>query len=317
MNPVRNENAAASRASSSRVDGEYWMSPSLEELRKFSPTELSKVKDFKVGVPGVGSVSFLEPVDLTTVPSLASICGNIVQFSHKICVVYPDEDNKPARGEGLNVPALISLERCWPVNRSTREPIIVAKGSAEFVNHVKRLKRQSETEFLDFTADNGTWTFKVRHFSKYGLSDDEEDDQEHSAQAEAGHRSFSKTSIVAVAGVSTATVIAAAAAYRAFGSSHNEHTPSPRHSDAMDMDQDESYESETSFRRSSFARLSKSSDPQRHNVMRASLFGDSPSSQDRQMKRGSVWSNVSSDSLEQAESKAEHADGLVAEVSMA
>jgi len=286
------------------------MSPSLEELRKLSQADLARVKDFKVGVPGVGSVSFLEPVDLTAVPSLTSICGNIVQFAHKICVVYPDEENKPERGKGLNVPALISLERCWPVDRSTREPIIVDKNSPAFANHVKRLKRQSETEFLDFSADNGTWTFKVRHFSKYGLSDDEEDDQEHSVQAQAqtGRHGLSKASVAAVA---------AAAAYRAFGSSHNEHSPIPRHSDAMDMDQDESSGSEASFRHSTLARLSKSSDPQRQNVMRASLFGDSPSSQERQMKRGSVWSSTSSDNTEQADSKAEHADGLGAEVSMA
>lgn len=320
LNSTRHENVIApSHASGSKVDGEYWMSPSLEELRKLSKAELAKVKDFKVGVPGVGSVSFLEPVDLTTLPSLTSICGNIVQFAHKICVVYPDEENKPERGEGLNVPALISLERCWPVDRSTREPIIVDKNSPAFANHVKRLKRQSETEFLDFTADNGTWTFKVRHFSKYGLSDDEEDDQEHSAQTQAhsGHHGLSKSTVAAVAGATTAAAVAAAAAYRAFGSSHNEHTPIPRHSDAMDMDQDESSGSEASFRRSTLARPSKSSDPQRQNVMRASLFGDSPSSQERQTKRGSLWSSTSSDYSEQADSKAEHADGLGAEVSMA
>ncbi|KAF9904520.1 hypothetical protein EC991_002628 [Linnemannia zychae] len=308
---VRHEVATApSHASSSKVDGEYWMSPSLEELRKLSPSELAKVKDFKVGVPGVGSVSFLEPVDLTTVPSLTAICGQIVQFSHKICVVYPEDQNKPARGEGLNVPALISLERCWPVDRATREPIIVDKNSAAFAAHVKRLKRQAETEYLDFSADNGTWTFKVRHFSKYGLSDDEEDDEVKPAQSQTGHRGLSRTSAAAIAGATTAAAIAAAAAYRAYGSSDNEHSPStPRHPEAMDIEQDESSGSETFFRHSSLSRPSKSSDPQRQNVMRTSLFGDSDA---RQMKRASIWSN-SSDSPEQVDAKAEHADGLGAE----
>ncbi|KAF9127662.1 hypothetical protein BGW39_005698 [Mortierella sp. 14UC] len=309
---VRHETAAApSHASGSKVDGEYWMSPSLEELRKMTPSELAKVKDFKVGVPGVGSVSFLEPVDLTTVPSLTAICGHIVQFSHKICVVYPEDQNKPARGEGLNVPALISLERCWPVDRATRDPMIVDKNSPAFAAHVKRLKRQAETEFLDFTADNGTWTFKVRHFSKYGLSDDEEDDEVKPVQSQTGHHGISKTSAAAIAGATTAAAIAAAAAYRAYGSSDNEPSPStPRHPEAMDIEQDESSGSENFFRRSSLSRPSKSSDPQRQNVMRTSLFGDSDA---RQMKRASVWSN-SSESPEQVDAKAEHADGLGAEV---
>ncbi|KAG0373483.1 hypothetical protein BGX24_011638 [Mortierella sp. AD032] len=305
---ARHETSAApSHTSGSKVDGEYWMSPSLEELRKMSHSELAKVNDFKVGLPGVGSVSFSEPVDLTTVPSLTSICGHIVQFSHKICVVYPEDQNKPARGEGMNVPALISLERCWPVDRASREPMIVEKNSPAFANHVKRLKRQAETEFVDFT-ENGTWTFKVRHFSKYGLSDDEEDDEVKPAQNHGRH--LSRTTVAAVAGATTAAAVAAAAAYRAYGSSHNEHSTSiPRHSEAMDIEQDESSGSEDSFRRSSLSRPSKSSDPQRQNVMRTSLFGDSDV---RQMKRASVWSN-SSENLEQVDAKAEHADGLGAE----
>lgn len=309
---VRHEaTAAPSHASGSRVEGEYWMSPSLEELRKMSTTELAKVKDFKVGVPGIGSVSFLEPVDLTTVSSLSSICGHIVQFSHKICVVYPDEQNKPARGEGMNVPALISLERCWPVDRSTREPIIVDKSSPVFISHVKRLKRQAETEFIDFTPDNGTWTFKVRHFSMYGLTDDEEEDEEKTTQEQTGRRVLSRSTAASVAGA-----IATAAAYRAFGGSHDGHSSHPRHPEAMDVEHDESSGSEDSLRRSSLSRLSRSNDPQRHNVMRASLFGDSQLNQDRQIKRTSAWSNTS-DNEELGESKAEHADGLGAEVSMA
>ncbi|KAF9093421.1 hypothetical protein BGX23_003346 [Mortierella sp. AD031] len=295
--------AAPSNASSSRVDGEYWMEPSLEELRKMSRAELSKVKNFKVGLPGVGSVDFLEPVDLTTVPSLSSICGHIVQFAHKICVVYPEDQNKPRRGEGLNVPAIISLQNCLPLDEN-RKPTIAAKSTPMYTKHLKKLRARNNTEFLDYT-ENGTWTFRVGHFSKYGLDDDEEDDEEDVAQEQGGRRALSRAATAAIAG----TAAAAAAAYHSYGASHDDHVAHPRHADAMDMEQDESSGPGDSLRRSSFNRLSKSSDPQRHNVMRASLFGDS---QDRQMKRASVWSNASGD-MEQVDSRAEHADGRGAE----
>ena len=162
--------------SSDKNQGEYWMEPSLEELRKMTRSELQSVRNFKVGLPEYGSVDFLEPVDLTTVPSLSSICGHIVVFSHKVCKVYPDEHNKPPRGQGLNVPAIISLERCWPLDKSTREPIKFEKSNPLYAQHLKRLKRQSETTFMDFVTDNGTWTFRVEHFSEYGLSDDDEEE---------------------------------------------------------------------------------------------------------------------------------------------
>ncbi|KAF9924767.1 hypothetical protein FBU30_005317 [Linnemannia zychae] len=305
---IRHEiGTVSSHASGSKVEGEYWMSPSLEELRKMSPDQLSKVKDFKVGVPGLGSVSFQEPVDLTTVPSLNSICGQIIQFSHKICVVYPEDQNKPERGQGLNVPALISLENCWPVDRATREPIKANKSSPVFASHIKRLKRQAETEFVDFTED-GTWTFKVRHFSKYGLSDDDEEEDK-SIHNQAGHRAFSRGNAAAIAG---ATAVAVVAGYHAYQSSHRQQK-STHYSETMDIEQEESSGSENSFRRSSHPRSLKIIDPQRQNVMRTALFGDSDANQDRQSKRVSAWS-TGSDDMEQVDSNAEHADGLGAEM---
>ncbi|KAJ2582564.1 hypothetical protein GGH95_001464, partial [Coemansia sp. RSA 1836] len=159
--------------------GGYWMRPALADLRAMTTHQLRAVKNFTVGRTGVGQVSFCRPVDLTTIGSLAAIAGGVVLFDDRVCTVYPDESNKPARGLGLNVPATISLHNCWPVERSTAAPI-EHMDDPRVRKHIKRLRRIEETEFIDFV--NGTWIFRVEHFSRYGLddnqasSDDDDDD---------------------------------------------------------------------------------------------------------------------------------------------
>ncbi|KAF8978977.1 hypothetical protein BGZ46_005960 [Entomortierella lignicola] len=281
--------AATLSADNNKLEGEYWMTPSLEELRKMSRTELQHVQDFKVGLPGYGSVSFLEPVDLSTVPSLSSICGHIVLFQPRICIVYPDEHNKPPRGQGMNVPALISLENCWPVDKSTREPVKFEKSSPQYAQHLKRLKRQPETTFIEFNTDDGTWTFRVEHFSKYGLEDDEYDDAGLNHDADGPHITLATTST------------------------------SLGHSNSSFMDDQVKYYSEPSqpsdvqheFSRN-VSRLSKNRDPQRLNMLRTSLFTDSNINKDRLQKRSSVWS-TSSENAEQSDSAVGHAVGFGAE----
>ncbi|KAJ1663278.1 hypothetical protein IW140_005375 [Coemansia sp. RSA 1813] len=152
--------------------GEYWMQPSLAELRAMSTQQLRTVRNFTVGRNGVGQVSFNKAVDLTTVGSLSAIAGGVVLFDDRVCTVYPDESNKPPRGQGLNVPAVISLHDCWPIDRATGAPI-AHMDDPRVRKHIRRLRRIAETEFIDFV--NGAWIFKVEHFSRYGLDDPSED----------------------------------------------------------------------------------------------------------------------------------------------
>ncbi|KAJ2575911.1 hypothetical protein GGH19_002619 [Coemansia sp. RSA 1807] len=152
--------------------GGYWMRPPLEDLRAMSTQQLRTVRNFTVGCDGVGQVSFNRPVDLTSVGSLGTIAGGVVLFDDRVCTVYPDESNKPARGQGLNVPATISLHMCWPVDRATGEPI-EQMDDPRVRKHIRRLRKIEETEFVDFV--DGTWIFRVEHFSRYGLDDNQED----------------------------------------------------------------------------------------------------------------------------------------------
>ena len=118
-----------------------------------------------VGRVGYGQITFLEPVDLTGLPRLSSLLGEIVRFDDKECSVYPDADEaeKPPPGAGLNVKARIELVRCWALDKATREPIKDESNPAA-VKHFKRLKNMKHTHFEGFDIEEGKWTFTVDHF---------------------------------------------------------------------------------------------------------------------------------------------------------
>lgn len=153
---------------------EYYSKPPLKVLLSLPPSELSSIPDFVVGRKGFGEVRFAQPVDLTTLPSVRDLYGKIVTFGDKSCTVYSDdmEDIKPEPGNGLNVPAVVVLERCWPTDKATRGPI-KDPAHPRMKQHVTKLKKIPETKFIDFVAEEGRWTFRVEHFSRYGLDGDE------------------------------------------------------------------------------------------------------------------------------------------------
>ncbi|KAF9212326.1 hypothetical protein BGZ59_006911 [Podila verticillata] len=274
----RQESSGAPQSTTrTKPEGEYWMSPSLEELRSLSNAELKRVENFKVGLPEFGSVDFQMPVDLSLVP-LTSICGNIVVFEKKVCRVYPDETNKPPRGQGLNVPAIISLERCWPLDKTTQKPMVFDSNSPMYAKHLKRLKRQSETTFIDFTTDNGTWTFRVEHFSEYGLYDDEDEEE---TKTNAASTSSSRALPVTNQGyghVDTDTS----------SMSDSPITGSERMvaSNMVDSDMDSDSISDIFHRQLPGSAM----DPQRQYMMKMSLFPEDSHEQKRTVKRA-VWSS--------------------------
>ena len=160
------QNAEEPKKSTELEDGDYWMEPSLALTKKnCGHDQLLAFQGLVVGRKGYGKIQFLEPVDLTGVPKLNALLGEVVRFDDKECSVYPDCDDadKPAPSSGLNVKAKISLERCWAVDKATREPIKDASHPSA-VKHLKRLKNMKDTHFEDFDIKTGTWTFVVDHF---------------------------------------------------------------------------------------------------------------------------------------------------------
>ncbi len=158
-------------------EGDYWSSPTLNTLSNYGRKELEAVSNFCVGRKGHGKVTFLRPVDLTRENSLSDILGGTIEILTATLEVYKGESPPP--GEGLNQPARIELEGCWPKSRSTGDPI-KDPANPTFTKWIASLERKTEAHFVSYDRATGTWTFEVDHFTLYGvelLVDDQEDDE--------------------------------------------------------------------------------------------------------------------------------------------
>ena len=138
----------------------YWMSPSISELKKKSLVELKSIKGLKIGRKNYGELEFIEPVDLSSMVNFEDILGKLIIFCDHNCIIYPD-DNKPKPGEGLNLPAKITLEGCYPTNRADKLPIVDPKSEAVKA-HVEVLKTMEGMKFISYDPTNGNWTFEVK-----------------------------------------------------------------------------------------------------------------------------------------------------------
>ncbi|KAJ3223087.1 hypothetical protein HDU81_009433 [Chytriomyces hyalinus] len=170
----------------------YETEPSYEELLQMSDAELTQVEGYTVSLPNIGRVKFLQPVNLLqasptgTRAGIQDIPGTVVILKHKVIEVYPEGcDVKHPVGMGVNVPAEVYLERCWPVDKRSGE-IITDETDPRFDRHFKKLEGIEGTKLLGYNKTSGTWRFKVDHFSKYALDDDEDDEEEAGAQTVPG-----------------------------------------------------------------------------------------------------------------------------------
>ncbi|CAK4021833.1 nucleoporin sonb like [Lecanosticta acicola] len=177
--PTTNKKAAENDAVEEEiVVGDYWTKPAIKDLKNMSRTQLSKIGKLTVGCKGLGSVDF-GPCDLSST-NLDDICGKIVKFSKRSVTVYPDESTKPSRGQGLNVPATIHLHNSYPSDRHHRRKIQEGSTTA-YERHVAQLKKLRNTEFVDYDISTATWTFRVQHFTTYGM-EESDDDAEYSEE---------------------------------------------------------------------------------------------------------------------------------------
>jgi len=151
---------------------EYFTIPPLEQLEV--EDETCVVESFTVGRHGYGSIFWEGPIDIYGLN-----LDEIVHIRRKEVIVYPDDENKPEEGFGLNRPAQITLHKVWPVDKTTHE----------LIKDPRRLMKMNYSEkieaatikfggiFKEYRPDTGSWVFKVKHFSKYGLVDEEDEDQ--------------------------------------------------------------------------------------------------------------------------------------------
>jgi hypothetical protein len=150
--------------------GGYVVSPSLEELAKFSEADLAAVSHFVVSRPGYGSVAWEGAVDVRGVD-----LDIVVAIEDKEVAVYDEyEENtgyaKPPVGSKLNRPAIITLEHVFPSDRSNPEAI------QKFERKVTKQTAKMGAHLISYDASSGVWKFQTLHFSRYGLVADDDDD---------------------------------------------------------------------------------------------------------------------------------------------
>ena len=170
-------NEEASHIIATANSSEYWCSPSAKDLKQLTTKQLSSVSNFMIGRKGCGTISFNYDVDLTAFATdfEGQLFDKTVIFhSSKTVEVYPDHNTKPMMGYGLNIPATISLEGIYPIDKVTKKAHVNPENSSEIQVLIRRLKNMNEMEFISYNPFGGIWTFKVEHFSIWGLVDSED-----------------------------------------------------------------------------------------------------------------------------------------------
>ncbi|KAF3926510.1 hypothetical protein AA313_de0209378 [Arthrobotrys entomopaga] len=163
-------------AGTTEKKGDYWSVPSVTKLKSLAREKLAAVPDLIVGRNNFGQIRFDRPVDLTQINGgVDAILGGVIHFADRVCTVYPPGYDKPPPGNGLNQPATITLEDCFPTDREHKQPIR-DPDHPRYQFHLKRLQNIKDTEFVDYLVQDGVWIFKVQHFTTYGLQDEDDDD---------------------------------------------------------------------------------------------------------------------------------------------
>lgn len=153
----------------------YYTIPSLDDILQFLDEEgRCIVPNFTIGRKGYGNVYFDGPIDVANMN-----LDEMVHFRNKEVIIYPDDDNKPPVGQGLNRKAQVTLDQVWPHDKALHEPIKDPHRLAlmDYEGKLRRVCDKHDTKFLEYRPDTGSWVFKVDHFSKYGLSDSDDEEE--------------------------------------------------------------------------------------------------------------------------------------------
>ena len=150
----------------------YTIHPPMKELESMSEADLTAVCGFKVERPGFGSVAWDGAVDVRGVDVDTSVVIEAKNVS-----VYDDEEEKgvkPPRGTKLNRPAVIVMNDIFPKDG----PESSHEAKEKLKRKIDKSTKKMNAELLSFDADAGVWTFRVGHFSRYGLDSEDEDSDE-------------------------------------------------------------------------------------------------------------------------------------------
>lgn len=168
--PSTPENAAAGVR---LTKPDYFSLPTINEMKNMVCNGRVVLEDgLTIGRSSYGSVFWPGRIELKDV-----VLDEVVVFRHREVTVYPNEEEKPAEGQELNRPAEVTLERIWYTDKKTKKEVrdVVKLAEIGWREHLERQTIRMGATFKDFRSETGSWVFRVEHFSKYGLADDDDE----------------------------------------------------------------------------------------------------------------------------------------------
>ncbi|XP_041983346.1 nuclear pore complex protein Nup98-Nup96 isoform X2 [Aricia agestis] len=153
----------------------YYTIPSLDEMITYMRADgTCVVPHLTVGRRNYGNVFYDCEIDVANMDLDA-----LVHFLNKEVIVYPEDSDKPPVGSGLNRRAVVTLDRVWPRDKTLRRPITDPDRllKMDYEGKLRRVCDKYDTKFIEYRPQTGSWVFRVEHFSKYGLTDSDEEDE--------------------------------------------------------------------------------------------------------------------------------------------
>ncbi|RKP32056.1 hypothetical protein METBISCDRAFT_12798 [Metschnikowia bicuspidata] len=178
---ARNTREIARHAEVAEDPSGYFCSPSFGALSAYSVEQLSSVDNFIIGRKGHGQIAYSFPVDLRPLFERCggyaarvrdALFGRIIKIDNAVVRAYDDPDaDAPPMGCELNLPATITL-------------VAPPRRGCSVDAHIKRLQNITGMDFVTYDPILHHWTFRVKHFSVWGLIDDGDDGVEGAVDAD-------------------------------------------------------------------------------------------------------------------------------------
>ncbi|KAJ6240329.1 nuclear pore complex protein nup98-nup96 [Anaeramoeba flamelloides] len=135
----------------------YYTIPSQKKLLEMTKKERTKIKNFVIGNKKYGEVVF---VGLTNINKLD--LNNIIKFQKYQVIIYPQGNNKPGIGKGLNKLSIVKLFNCYPLHKDK-------KTIKTDINSLQKLEKKLIKNTKNFGGEfisyqNGTYIFSVPNF---------------------------------------------------------------------------------------------------------------------------------------------------------
>lgn len=138
---------------------QYVCNPPIVELQRLDDRRLEAVENFEVRRVGYGKIQWEGAVDLLGVnlDTDVLICEN-ENGKPEVAVYHDRDDRKPARGEKLNRPAVITLEKVHAGNGASLAE------QQQFAERIDRRTQKMGCQLISYDETTASWAFRTEGF---------------------------------------------------------------------------------------------------------------------------------------------------------